>query len=170
MKTFLLNYQKLTVNKEKEDREVKQTSLVTWWKKKNNTLIRPILTLLKNRNLCFRQRSQIKVNFYEFYRLKFRVFLLLTCFFTKVKKPSLPYYLPIAGEWIVGWIPFQRILAKCEMQRTLSRISSLIAVSIFYDNKPYIASASLTCLIKTFSSKIENSIIFTMALQTFISE
>ena len=35
---------------------------------------------------------------------------------TKVKEPSLLYYLLIAGGRIVGFIPFPRVLAQCEMQ------------------------------------------------------
>ena len=35
---------------------------------------------------------------------------------------SLPYYLPIAGGRIIGFIPFPRVLALCEMQTVWSRI------------------------------------------------
>ena len=41
---------------------------------------------------------------------------------TTVKEPSLCYYLLIAGGQIVGYIPFPRLLALCEMQTTLSSI------------------------------------------------
>ena len=35
---------------------------------------------------------------------------------TKAKEISLPYYLPIAGGRIIGYIPFPRVLVLCEMQ------------------------------------------------------
>ena len=35
---------------------------------------------------------------------------------TKAEEPSLPYYLPIAGRRIIGFIPFPRVLVLCEMQ------------------------------------------------------
>ena len=35
---------------------------------------------------------------------------------TKAEEPSLPYYLPIAGGRIIGFIPFPRVLVLCEMQ------------------------------------------------------
>ena len=41
---------------------------------------------------------------------------------TKIKGPNLLYYLPIAGERIIAFIPFPRVLALCEMQSALSRI------------------------------------------------
>ena len=34
----------------------------------------------------------------------------------RLKEPSLPYYLPIAGGRIIGFIPFPRVLVLCEMQ------------------------------------------------------
>ena len=41
---------------------------------------------------------------------------------TKAEEPSLLYYLPIAGEGIIGFIPFPRVLVLCEMQSVSSRI------------------------------------------------
>ena len=41
---------------------------------------------------------------------------------TKPEEPSLPYYLPIAGGRIIGFIPFPRVLVLCEMQSASSRI------------------------------------------------
>ena len=38
-----------------------------------------------------------------------------TSFLTKAEEPSLPYYLPIAGGRIIGFIPFSRVLVLCEM-------------------------------------------------------
>ena len=40
----------------------------------------------------------------------------LTSCLTKAEGPSLPYYLPIAGGRIIGFIPFPRVLVLCEMQ------------------------------------------------------
>ena len=34
---------------------------------------------------------------------------------TKAEEPSLPYYLPVAGGRIIGFIPFSRVLVLCEM-------------------------------------------------------
>ena len=53
---------------------------------------------------------------------------------TKAEEPSLPYYLPIAGGRIIGFIPFPRVLEICDMQSFSSRIWTRIAVSIFYDD------------------------------------
>ena len=48
-------------------------------------------------------------------------FFLTSCL-TKAEEPSLPYYLPIAGGRIIGFIPFPRVLVLCEMQSVSSRI------------------------------------------------
>ena len=53
---------------------------------------------------------------------------------TKAEEPSLPYYLPIAGGRMIGFIPFPRVLVLCEMQSVTSRIWTRVAVSIFYDD------------------------------------
>ena len=53
---------------------------------------------------------------------------------TKAEEPSLPYYFPIAGGRIIGFIPFPRVLVLCEMQSVSSRIWTRVAVSIFYDD------------------------------------
>ena len=63
---------------------------------------------------------------------------------TKAKEPSLPYYLPIAGGWIIGFIPFPRILVLCEMQSVSSRIWTRVAVSISYDDDHYTMGTSNT--------------------------
>ena len=47
-------------------------------------------------------------------------FSLTTCL-TKAEEHSLPYYLPIAGGRIIGFIPFPRVFVLCEMQSVLSR-------------------------------------------------
>ena len=46
----------------------------------------------------------------------------LTSWYTKVEESSLPYYLPIAGLRIIGFIPFPRVLTLWEMQTASSRI------------------------------------------------
>ena len=46
----------------------------------------------------------------------------LTSCLTKAEEPSLPYYLPIAGGRIIGFIPFPRVLVLCKMQLVSSRI------------------------------------------------
>ena len=68
-----------------------------------------------------------KVNFFkaEFNRFEFRVFFLL----------SLPYYLPIAGGRIIGFIPFPRVLVLCEMQSVSSRIWTRVD-TLFYLSNP----------------------------------
>ena len=56
---------------------------------------------------------------------------------TKAEEPSLPYYLPIAGGRIIGFIPFPRVLVRCEMQSVSFRIWTRVAVSISYDDNHY---------------------------------
>ena len=56
---------------------------------------------------------------------------------TKAEEPSLPYYLPIAGGRIIGFIPFPRVLVLCEIQSVSSRIWTRITVSISYDDNDY---------------------------------
>ena len=62
--------------------------------------------------------------------------------FTKAEGPSLPYYLPIAGGRIIGFIPFPRVLVLCEMQSVSSRIWTRVAVSISYDDNHYTTGTS----------------------------
>ena len=50
---------------------------------------------------------------------------------------SLPYYLPIAGGRIIGYIPFPKVLVLCEMHSVLSRIWTRVAVSNSYDDNHY---------------------------------
>ena len=59
-----------------------------------------------------------------------------TSWLTKAEEPSQPYYLPIAGGRIIGFIPFPRVLVLCEMQSVSSRIWTHITVSISYDDIP----------------------------------
>ena len=63
---------------------------------------------------------------------------------TKVKELNLPYYLHIARGRLVGFIPFPRILALCEMQTTSSRFLTRVAVSISYNDNHYTTSTTLT--------------------------
>ena len=42
---------------------------------------------------------------------------------TKAEEPNLSYYLPIAGGRIVGFIPFPRVLVRCE--NAISRVQVL---------------------------------------------
>ena len=56
------------------------------------------------------------------------------------EEPSQPYYLPIAGGRIIGFIPFPRVLVLCEMQSVSSRIWTHVAVSISYNDNHYTIS------------------------------
>ena len=60
----------------------------------------------------------------------------LTSCHTMVKEPSLSYHSPIAGKRIIGFMPFTRVLAPCEMQTDLSWIWTQVTMSIFYDKNP----------------------------------
>ena len=56
----------------------------------------------------------------SFTGLKFRVFPSpRTNCLTQAEEPSQPYYLPIAGGRIIGFIPFPRVLVLCKMQSFL---------------------------------------------------
>ena len=61
----------------------------------------------------------------------------LTSCLTKAEEPSRPYYLPIAGGRIIGFIPFPRVLVLCEMQSVSSRIWTRVAMSISCDDNHY---------------------------------
>ena len=61
---------------------------------------------------------------------------------TKAEEFSLPYYLPIAGGRIIGFIPFPRVLVQCEMQSVLSRIWTRVAMSISCDDNYYTTGTS----------------------------
>ena len=60
-----------------------------------------------------------------------------TSYLTKVEEPSLPYYLPIDGGRIIGFITFPRVLVLCEMQSVSSRIWTRVTVSISCDDNHY---------------------------------
>ena len=61
-----------------------------------------------------------------------------------VKELSLPYILSILGRRIVGFIPFQKILAQCEMQRVSFRIWTRFTVSISFDGNHCTMNPSIT--------------------------
>ena len=61
---------------------------------------------------------------------------------TKAEETSLPYYLPIAGGRIIGFILFPRVLLLCEMQSVSSRIWTRVAVSISHDDNHYTMGTS----------------------------
>ena len=63
---------------------------------------------------------------------------------TKAEESSQPYYLPIAGGRIIGFIPFPRVLVLCEMQSFSSRIWTRVVVSISYDDNHYTTGTSNT--------------------------
>ena len=56
---------------------------------------------------------------------------------TKVKEPSLPYYLSIAGGRVIGFIPFPKVLVLCEMQTASTKIWTLAAMSISHNGNHY---------------------------------
>ena len=60
------------------------------------------------------------------------------------EKPSLPYYLPIAGGIIIGFIPFPRVLVLCEMQWVSSRIWTRAAVFVSYADNNYTTGTNLS--------------------------
>ena len=70
-------------------------------------------------------------------------FFSYTSCLTKTEDPSLPYYLPIAGGRIFGFIPFPRVLVLCEMQSVRSRIWTRVAVSTSCDDNHYTTGTSI---------------------------
>ena len=65
-----------------------------------------------------RARVDTKSIFKQFW---IQFFVSQTGYHTKVKELSLPYYLTIGGERIVGLMPFPRVLALCERQTATSK-------------------------------------------------
>ena len=59
------------------------------------------------------------------------------------EETSLSYYLPIAGGRIIGFIPFPRVLALCEIQSVSTGIWTHVAMSISYDGNHYITGTSI---------------------------
>ena len=66
----------------------------------------------------------------------------LTSCLTKAEETSLPYYLPIAGGRIFGFIPFPRVIVLCEMQSVRSRIWTRISVSTSCDDNHHTTDTS----------------------------
>ena len=81
---------------------------------------------------------------------------------TKAEEPSLPYYLPIAGGRIIGFIPFPRVLVLCEMQSVSFRIWTRVAVSISYDDNHYTTGTSECKLMIT--DRLVNRLLFQNSL------
>ena len=75
-----------------------------------------------------------KVNIKGYFEVLIQFFFSKTGCLAKPKEPSLPYYLHIAGGGIIGFYFFPRVFVLCEMQSASSRIWTLIAVSISYDD------------------------------------
>ena len=80
---------------------------------------------------------------------------------TKVKEPSIPYYLLIAGERIVRFILFPRLFAQCEMQTASFRIWTQVAESIIHDNNCYSTKTFKQGLHKACSKSIKTEAVFT---------
>ena len=76
----------------------------------------------------------------------------LSNYHNKVRESSLSYYLAIVEGSRVGFIPFQRVLARCEIQTDSFRIVIRIAESTSYDDNRYATSASLSSIIYALSS------------------
>ena len=64
-------------------------------------------------------------------------FSFLTNCLTKDEEPSLPYYLPIAGGRIIGFIPFPRVLVQSR-----PGFETRVTVSISYDDNHYTTGTS----------------------------
>ena len=69
-----------------------------------------------------------------------------TSCFTNAEEISLPYYLPIAGGRIIGFIPFPRVLVLCQMQSVSSRVWTRVAVSISHDDNHHTTGTSVYLL------------------------
>ena len=68
---------------------------------------------------------------------------------TKAEEPSLPYYLPRAGERIIGFIPFPKVL-----QSVSSRIWTRVTMSIYYDDNHYTTGISFDIYIYIYKVKL----------------
>ena len=68
----------------------------------------------------------------------------------RLKKPIKPYCLLIAGGRVVGILPFPRVSALCKMLTAMSRIRTLITMSISYDNNHYTTNTSILAVLKLF--------------------
>ena len=59
------------------------------------------------------------------------------------EEPSMPYYLPIAGGRVIGFIPFPWVLVLCEMSSVSSRIWTRVSVSISHNDNDYTTVTSI---------------------------
>ena len=94
--------------------------------------------------VCAQSLSLIKIwymiNFWaKFNKLEFRVFLLLESSY-HTKEPSLSDYSTIAGGRVVGFIPFPKIPAACNIQTATFRIWIQVTDSILHANNHYTTS------------------------------
>ena len=103
----------------------------------------PNLVIIFTQPLCS-GRIWYKVNFFKrsLTGLNSEFSFSYTSCLTKAEEPSLPYYLPIAGGRIIGFIPFPRVLVLCEMQSVSSKIWTRVAVSISCDDNHYTTGTS----------------------------
>ena len=79
------------------------------------------------------------------------------CYLTMSKELNLPYYLPIAGGRIIGFIPFPLVLVLCEMQSASYRIWTRVVVSIFCDDNHFTTSISLSLSLSVRASIFRSS-------------
>ena len=70
-----------------------------------------------------------------------------TGYHTRVKEPSLPHFLWIAGGKIVGCIPSPGVLVLWEMQMALSSIWTRITISISYNVNHFTTNISTLSII-----------------------
>ena len=87
----------------------------------------------------------------SFTGLNSEFFFSSTSCLTKAEEPTLPYYLPIAGGRIIGFIPFPRVLVLCEMQSVSSRIWTRVAVFISCNDTHYTTGTSKHGVFYTFA-------------------
>ena len=66
-----------------------------------------------------------------------------TGYLTKPKDLRLPYYLPITGGRIIGFITYPRVLVLCEKQSVSSRVCTHVTVSISNDDNDYTTGTSM---------------------------
>ena len=79
---------------------------------------------------------------------------------TKVKEYMMPYYLPIAGAKIIGFILFPRIWELYEIQTVSFKIWNRFTLSVSLDDNPYLTSI--------FTGDKKYLIMFVLMMQSFI--
>ena len=77
----------------------------------------------------------------------------------------MPYYLPISGGRIIGFIPFPRVLVLCEMHSASSKIWTRVAVSISYDDNHYTTGTSQYTLPILPELEVDNQMQFSVILE-----